>query len=322
MHAIRVPETGTADILEYAEVDAPEPAPGELLVEVSHAGVNFIDTYVRSGLYPVDLPVTLGQEGAGRVVAVGEGVDGVELGTRVAWTDALGSYAEMAVVAEARAVPLPDDLSDELAAAVMLQGLTAHYLAHNTYPLAPGERCLVHAGAGGVGRLLIQMAKTIGAEVFATVGTAEKAAIARAAGADHVIVYTDEDFREAVEKIAGAKPLHVVYDGVGRATFDDGLELLAPCGLMVAFGNASGAVAPVDPLRLSRGGSLYLTRPTLGTYVATTEALRARSDAVFSAVTSGRLDVHIGARFPLARAADAHRALEGRATTGKVLIDI
>ncbi len=322
MHAIRVPETGTADILEHAELDAPEPGPGELLVEVSHAGVNFIDTYIRTGLYPVDLPVTLGQEGAGRVAAVGEDVDDFAPGTRVAWTDVLGSYAEMTVVPAGRAVPLPDDLSEELAAAVMLQGLTAHYLAHDTFPLAPGERCLVHAGAGGVGRLLIQMAKTIGAEVFATVGTTEKAAIARSAGADHVIVYTEESFREAVEKIAGPRPLQVVYDGVGRATFDDGLELLAPCGLMVAFGNASGAVAPVDPLRLSRGGSLYLTRPTLGTHVATTEALRGRSDAVFSAVSSGRLDVHIGARFPLVQAADAHRALEGRATTGKVLIDI
>lgn len=321
MHAIRVPQAGTADILEFVELGDPTPSHGELLVEVSHAGVNFVDTYIRTGLYPVEFPVTLGQEGAGAIVAVGEGVEGFAPGQRVAWTDVLGSYAEMAVVPAGRAVPLPDDLSSDLAAAVMLQGLTAHYLVNDTYPLAPGERCLIHAGAGGVGRLLIQMAKTIGAEVFATVGTAEKVAIAEAAGADHVINYSDESFREAVEKIAGPRALHVVYDGVGRATFDDGLELLSPLGLMAAFGNASGAVAPVDPLRLAQGGSLYLTRPTLGTYVATTEALQKRSDAVFSAVTSGRLDVHIGARFPLPHAADAHRALEGRATTGKILLD-
>jgi NADPH:quinone reductase len=322
MRAIQVAAHGGPDVMHLAEVQERVPGPGELLVRVDHAGVNFVDVYHRTGLYPMPLPFVPGQEGSGTVVAVGEGVTHPIVGGRVAWTDAPGSYAELVRVSAGRAVPIPERVSAEVAAAVMLQGLTAHYLVNDTYSLQPGDRCLVHAGAGGVGRLLIQLARDKGAEVFATAGSAAKAEIARAAGAHHVIEYIRDDFASAVEAIAGPHAMAVVYDGVGADTFDAGLGLLRPRGVMVTFGNASGPVPPVDPLRLMRGGSLYLTRPTLGTHIADTAVLRMRSSELFDAIVAGRLDVLIGAVFPLAAAADAHRALEGRQTTGKVLLEI
>lgn len=321
MHAIVVGETGTPDVLKWSDVPEPVAGADGLVVRVAYAGVNYIDTYQRTGLYPVEVPFTPGLEGCGEIVAVGKDVEDFSPGQRVAWTDVSGSYAEQVAIPAGRAVTVPDELASDVAAAAMLQGLTAHYLINDTYPLISGDRCLIHAGAGGVGRLLIQMAKTIGAEVFATVGSEEKARVAAAAGADHVINYEENDFREAIEAKAGPRPLDVVYDGVGAATFDRGLDLLRPSGLMVTFGNASGPVPPLDLLRLSGGGSLYVTRPTLGTHIADTEALSRRTGLVFSAISSGDLDVSIGRRFSLSEAADAHRALEGRATTAKVLLE-
>lgn len=320
MQAIRVTTHGGPEVLEVAELPEPEPAPGEVLVDVACAGVNFIDTYLRGGLYPSPLPLVLGMEGAGTVRAVGPGAGGVTVGDRVAWCDVPGSYAQRAVLPAGRVVPVPDGVDLEVAAAAMLQGLTAHYLTHDTFPLRPGHRCLVQAGAGGVGLLLIQLARRAGAQVFATVGDPAKAELARAAGADHVILYRDVDFGDSVEQIAGRRPLDVVYDGVGRATFDRGLEILRPRGMMVTFGNASGPVEPVAPLRLSQLGSLFLTRPTLADHVRTTQELRERAAAVLGRVAAGELDVRIGTRLPLAQAAQAHRLLEGRKTTGKVLL--
>ena len=321
MHAIVVEETGTPDVLRWSDVPEPIAGANELIVRVAYAGVNYIDTYQRTGLYPVVTPFTPGVEGCGEVVAVGEGVEDFSPGQRVAWTDVIGSYAEVAAIPAGRAVAVPDELASDVATAAMLQALTAHYLINDTYPLISGDRCLIHAGAGGVGRLLIQMAKTIGAEVFATVGSEKKARVAQAVGADHVINYEEHDFLKAIEAIAGPRPLDVVYDGVGAATFDQGLDLLRPTGLMVTFGNASGPVPPLELFRLSGGGSLYVTRPTLGTYIADTAALRRRCRLVFAAISSGDLDITVGVRFPLSEAADAHRALEGRATTAKVLLE-
>ncbi len=320
MRHIQVPEHGDAGVLELVESNPPTSTPGRLLVEVGAAGVNFIDTYHRTGLYKIDLPMTLGMEGAGRVVDVGEGAEDFQVGDVVAWADVSGSYAELASVPAERAVKVPDSVATEVAAAVMLQGLTAQYLATSTFPLQDGHRCLVHAGAGGVGRLLIQIAKEVGAEVFTTVGSPEKEDLAASAGADHVIRYREVPFEEAVVAIAGERPLDVVYDGVGAATFDAGLKLLRPRGMMVTFGNASGAVSPVAPLTLSTNGSLFMTRPTLGDYIRLRSELEARSADLFARITEGSLDVHIGLSLPLAEAADAHRALEGRMTTGKVLL--
>ncbi|MEZ5412549.1 MAG: quinone oxidoreductase [Acidimicrobiales bacterium] len=320
MHAIQVTEHGGPDVLHWVEVPDPEPGDGQLLVELEAAGLNFIDTYMRSGLYPRPLPMIPGNEGAGTVVAVGAGVEGFTVGDRVAWTGVLGSYATRVVVPAAQALAVPDGLTAEQAAAVTLQGMTAHFLACDTFPLAAGHRCLIQAGAGGVGLLLIQMAKMRGAEVFTTVGSPDKADLARQAGADHVILYRDEDFGDAVERIAGPRPLDVVYDGVGQQTFERGLQILKPRGLMVTYGNASGAVEPMPPLRLMQGGSLFLTRPTLGDYTATRADLEARAADVFGWAATGRLSVRIGARIPLRDAAEAHRLLEGRDTTGKVLL--
>ncbi len=320
MRAVRITRTGGPEVLEVGDIDAPVAGEGQVLVDVAAAGVNFIDTYVRTGLYPSALPAVLGQEGAGTVTDVGPGVADLGVGDRVAWCDGGVSYAERAVIRAARAVRLPDGVDVETAAAVMLQGLTAHYLVTDTHRLSRGERCLVHAGAGGVGLLLIQLAKRAGAEVFTTVGGPEKAGLARGAGADHVVDYRREDFGEAVERIAGPKALDVVYDGVGKETFLRGLDVLRPRGLMVTFGNASGPPDPVPPLLLSQKGSLFLTRPTLGHYVATTQELRARAEAVLGLVASGDLDVRVGARLPLAQARAAHELLEGRRTTGKVLL--
>ncbi len=320
MKAIRVAATGGPEVLEWIEVDDVVPGPGQVRVELEAAGVNYIDTYHRGGLYPLPLPFTPGNEGAGVVTAVGPDVSDLAVGERVAWSGVNGSYAEAVLVPAERALRLPDGVSTEQAAAVMLQGMTAHFLATSTFPLEPGHRCLVHAGAGGVGLLLIQIAKMRGAEVFTTVGTADKAALAAAAGADHVIQYRDVDFGDAIEAIAGPRPLDVVYDGVGADTFERGLEILKRRGMMVTFGNASGPVAPVLPLRLMQGGSLFLTRPTLGDYTATRADLEARANDLFAWVGNGSLDVRIGERILLADARVAHEHLEGRATTGKVLL--
>jgi NADPH2:quinone reductase len=320
MKAIQVTRIGGPEVLELAEVDEPSPGPAQLLVRVAAAGLNYIDTYHRGGLYPMETPFVLGMEGAGTIEAVGDEVEAFAPGDRVAWTDVLGSDAELVVVPEGRAVAVPDDIDIEIAAAVLLQGVTAHYLATDTFPLTAGSRTLVHAAAGGVGQLLVQVAKIRGAEVFATAGGPEKVEIARRAGADHVIDYTTEDFKEAVERIAGPKAIDVVYDGVGAATFDRGLELLRPRGLMAAFGNASGPPPPLNVLRLSQLGSLFLTRPTMGHYIATTDELERRAADLFGWIEAGQLHVDIGSRYPFAETADAHRALEARRTTGKVLL--
>lgn len=320
MRAIVVTETGGPEQLALEEVPEPRAGPGEVVVEVAAAGINFIDVYQRSGLYPTELPFVPGQEGAGVVVALGPGVEGLSPGDRVAWTSLLGSYAERRALPADRLVPVPDGIELETAAAVMLQGMTAHYLAVDTYPLSPGERCLIHAGAGGVGLLLTQMAAIRGAEVFTTVGTREKAELSRRAGAAHVVVYTEEDFAPSIEAFAGPRPLDVVYDGVGAATFMAGLDLLRPRGMMVTYGNASGPVPEISPLLLMRKGSLYLTRPTLVDYIASRDQLLARAGQIFEWIAGGRLRVTVGAEYPLAEAAAAHRALEGRATTGKVLL--
>jgi NADPH2:quinone reductase len=320
MRAITMTEQGGPEVLHEAELEDPAPLPGEVVVEVAAAGLNYIDTYQRSGLYPVKLPYTPGLEGAGTVLAIGAEVSGLSPGDRVAWSGSPGAYAEQARVSAAVALPVPTGVDLDVAAAVLLQGMTAHFLAVDTFPLGPGHRCLVHAGAGGVGLLLIQIAKMRGAEVFTTVGAADKVDLVRAAGADHVIRYRDEDFAAKVTEIAGPKPLDVVYDGVGRDTFDASLGLLRRRGMMVTFGNASGPVEPVLPLRLSQSGSLVLTRPTLADYTTTREELERRAGDLFDWVAAGRLDVRIGARLPLAQAAEAHRLLESRGTTGKVLL--
>ena len=320
MHAIQLAETGSPEVLEWAQVDDPVAGDDDLVVEVAAAGLNYIDTYHRGGLYPVPLPFIPGIEGAGTVSEVGSDVTGFGVGDLVSWVGAAGSYAERVRVPDAQALPVPDGVSPELAAAVMLQGMTAHFLACSTFPLEPGHRCLIHAGAGGVGLLLIQIAKIRGAEVFTTVGSEAKAELARGAGADHVILYRNEDFGDAIERIAGSRPIDVVYDGVGADTFDRGLDVLRPRGMMVSFGNASGPVDPVLPLRLSQGGSLFLTRPTLGDYTLTRGDLEARAGDLFRWISEDRLQVRIGERIPLAEARRAHELIEGRSTAGKVLL--
>ncbi len=322
MQAIRVASAGGPEVLEWAETEVPEPGPGQVLVRVVAAGVNFIDTYQRGGLYPMDLPFTPGLEGAGFVESRASDVTDLEIGARVAWPATLGSYAQFAAVPADRLVPVPDAVDLDLAAATMLQGMTAHYLALSTFPLEAGQSCLIHAGAGGVGQLLIQIAKRQGAKVFATVGTAEKAELARAAGADHVIIYTEHDFQVEIERIAGPKAIDVVYDGVGADTVGAGMELLRPRGMMVTFGNASGPPPDVSAFQLMRLGSLLYTRPSLKDYIATRSELEERAFDLFRWIEDGQLNVSIGARFPLADAAEAHRALEGRKTTGKVLLDV
>ena len=320
MHAIRIHQPGDADALSWEAVSDPAPRAGEVLVEVAAAGLNFIDIYHRTGLYPVDVPFTPGVEGAGVVTRLGSEVTEFKEGDRVAWTAGLGSYAQHVARSTDSLVPVPADVDLEVAAAVMLQGMTAHYLTHDTFPIRPGHRCLIHAGAGGVGLLLIQIAKMRGAEVFTTVGSEEKGALAITAGADHVIRYRDVDFRAAIESIAGPKSLDVVFDGVGQAVFDRSLDLLKVRGTMVTFGNASGPVEPISPLRLSQGGSLFLTRPTLFDHIASRDQLLQRARALFGWIAADELEVRIGARVPLAEASRAHEMLEGRRTTGKVLL--
>lgn len=320
MFAIQMTQTGGPEVLEYVEVADPTPSDGQVLVEIGAAGLNFIDTYHRTGLYPVELPFVPGLEGAGLVVEVGPGVDKWKVGDSVAWTGVAGSYATHIVLPADSAVAVPDGIASDVAAAAMLQGLTAHYLIDSTYALGPNDRCLIQAGAGGTGQLLIQMAKIKGAEVFTTVGTAEKAEIAAAAGADHVIRYRDVDFAEAVEAIAGENAIDVVYDGVGQSTFEGSLKVLRLRGTLATFGNASGPVGAHTPIEMSAGKSLFVTRPTLFHYIATPEEFARRADELFSWIASGQLKITVGKELPLAEAAEAHRQLEGRLTTGKVLL--
>jgi NADPH2:quinone reductase len=320
MRAIRIHETGGPEQLRTEDIPVPVPRPGEVRFRVEAAGVNFIDTYHRSGLYKVDLPHTLGSEAAGVVTALGEGVTTLAIGDRIGSARVTGAYADEATVAAAHAVRIPAAVDAKTAAALLLQGMTAHYLACDTFPLKSGDTALIHAGAGGVGLLLIQIAKRRGARVLTTVGTDEKAALARAAGADAVCVYTREDFTAAARAFTDGKGVDVAYDAVGRSTFDGTINSLRPRGMFVSFGNASGAVPPFAPLLLSQKGSLYFTRPTLTHYTQTVEELNARAGDLFRWVLAGELTVRIGATYPLAAAADAHRALEGRETTGKVLL--
>ncbi|NOY55319.1 MAG: quinone oxidoreductase [Actinobacteria bacterium] len=318
MHAIRLATHGGPEVLSWDEVPDLHPGEGQIRVQVAAAGVNYIDTYHRRGLYPVDLPLVLGLEGAGVVDAVGGGVRRWKVGDRVAWTSARGSYAEQTLVAADQAVAVPEGVDLEIAAATMLQGMTAHYLVHDTYPLRQGELCLVHAGAGGVGRLLIQMAVQAGARVFATAGTSEKRRIAESLGAEVACDYSE--FVQVVEETAGRRPLHVIYDGVGRTTFLDGLALMRIRGMVVLFGQSSGPVEPFDLQELSRNGSLYVTRPSLFHHIASPDELEHRAGEVFRGILDGWLNVAIGQRFAMSDAAAAHLALEGRRTTGKVLL--
>jgi NADPH2:quinone reductase len=320
MKAIRVHETGGPEMLRIEEVADPTPADDELLVDIEAIGVNFIEIYQRLGQYPMPKPFTPGSEAAGTVRAVGGGVSGFAVGDRVVSQSVKGAYAQRAAVPARMAVRVPDGVSGKHAAAVILQGMTAHYLATSTYALASGDACLVHAAAGGVGMLLCQIAKRRGAFVIGTASTEAKRALARQAGADEMIDYTTQDFAAETRRITGNAGVRVVYDSVGRTTFDKSLDCLAPRGMLVLFGQSSGPVAPVDPQILNRKGSLFLTRPTLGHYVATRDELNARAGDVLGWVRSGALTVHVGQEFPLDQAADAHRALAGRGTTGKVLL--
>ena len=320
MKAIRVHAPGGPEALRYEEVDRPAPGPGQVLVKVEAAGVNFIDVYQRTGQYKVPVPFTLGQEAAGTVAAVGPGVAEPNVGDRVAYTSILGAYAEYAVVPADRVVVLPDGVSTKQGAAAMLQGMTAHYLATSTCPLESGNACLVHAAAGGVGLLLCQVAKLRGARVLGTVSTREKAALARAAGAAEVILYTEQDFEAEVKRLTNGAGLRVIYDSVGKTTFEKGLSCLAPRGMMVLFGQSSGPVGPFDPQVLSQKGSLFLTRPTLAHYILTRPELVARAGEVLGWIKSGKLKLRIDREVPLAQVAEAHRLLEGRKTTGKVLL--
>ncbi|HEY0453886.1 quinone oxidoreductase [Actinophytocola sp.] len=318
--AVVVRAVGGPEVLELAEVEPPSPGPGDLLVDVRAAGVNYIDTYHRRGHYPRDLPFTPGNEGAGVVREAGPDVTDVAVGDHVAWADVPGSYAQQAVVPARKAFPVPDGLDDEVAAAAMLQGLTAHYLVTSTYPVKPGDTVLVHAVAGGVGLLLVQAARSRGGRVIGTVSTAAKEQVCREVGTDEVIRYTETDFAEETRRLTGGAGVNAVYDGVGKDTFDGSLASLAPRGTLALFGASSGPVPPVDPQRLNAAGSVFLTRPTLAHHIATPEEFRWRCEELFSAISGGRITVRIGARYPLADARKAHEDLEGRRTTGKLLL--
>ena len=321
MRAVVVESTGGSEVLTVRELEPPEPGPGELRVDVAAAGVNFIDIYFRTGLYSLPVPFQLGSEGAGTVSAVGEGVEGVAVGDRVAWAMVRGSgYAEQVLLPAERAVPVPDGVDLEVAAAVMLQGMTAHYLCESTYPARAGETALVHAAAGGLGLLLTQMLTAKGVRVIGTTSTEEKERLARGAGAAEVVRYTEQDLRAEVERLTDGRGVDVVYDSVGKDTFDAGLDVLRPRGYMVLCGASSGPVPPFDPQSLNPKGSLFLTRPSLGHYIATREELLERGEAVLSAVAEGRLDVRVGGRYSLEDAGRAHDDLEGRRTTGKLLV--
>jgi NADPH2:quinone reductase len=325
MKAIQIKQNGGPGVMELVDLPVPQPKPNEAVVKIKAAGVNFIDVYNRDGHYKVPLPFVLGQEAAGVVSAVGSDVRGLAVGDRVAYTSVLGSYAEYAAVPADRLVKIPAGVDERDAAAVMLQGMTAHYLSHDTHPLKKGETALIHAAAGGVGLLLVQMAHNLGARVVATVSTEEKAALARAAGADDIILYTQVDFEAETKRLLGGKTIgeksvDVVYDSVGKTTFDKGLNLLRPRGMMVLFGGSSGPVAPLDPLVLVQKGSLFLTRPSLGHYILTAQELQQRAGAVFGMIRDGKLKLRIEHVYPLAEAQQAHRDLEARKTTGKLLL--
>jgi NADPH2:quinone reductase len=320
MKAIQVRKVGGPEALELVELPEPQPKENEALIEIKASGVNFIDVYLREGRYPAQLPFTNGQEAAGVVKSVGSGVKSVRPGDRVAYTSVPGSYAEMASVPAERLVVIPDALDFDHAAAAMLQGMTAHYLTHDTYPLRRGETALVHAAAGGVGQLLVQMAKALGARVIGTAGSEEKAKLAREAGADEVILYSTEDFEKETKRLTDGRGVDVVYDGVGKTTFDRDLEVLRPRGYLVLYGGASGAVPPFDPTILSRKGSLFLTRPTLVNYIASRDELLARANSVLGMIAAGKLKVSISKSYPLSEVRKAHEDLEGRKTTGKLLL--
>ncbi len=321
MRAIRLSEHGGPEVLRAEEVPAPEPGPGQARVRMAFAGVNFIDVYHRTGLYPVRLPFTPGMEGAGTVDAVGPEVEEIAPGARVAYAMQPGAYAELAVVPAWKLVAVPEGIDLSTAAAVLLQGMTAHYLVESTYRLGQGEAALVHAAAGGVGLLLVQLAKRRGARVLATVSTDEKAELARDAGADEVVLYTREDFREAARRFTGGRGVQVVYDSVGKDTFDGSLDCLAPRGYLVLFGQSSGPVAPFDAGVLARKGSLFLTRPALADHARDPAELSWRAGDLFRWLSEGALRVRVDRVLPLERAADAHRLLEGRQTKGKVLLE-
>jgi NADPH2:quinone reductase len=320
MKAIRVHAPGGPEAMKYEDAPDPQPKPGEAVVKVDAAGLNYIDVYFRTGAYKAEAPFTPGMEAGGTVTAVGPNVSGVKVGDKVAYTGVPGAYAQYAAVPAARLVVLPSGVSTKQGGAAMLQGMTAHYLASSTYPLKPGDTCLVHAAAGGVGLLLCQIAKMRGARVIGTVSTDDKAQLARGAGADEVILYSTQDFEAEVKRITGGKLCQVVYDAVGKTTFDKSLNCLAPRGLLAFYGAASGPVPPFDLATLSAKGSLYITRPSLASYTASREELLQRSGELLGWIRDGKLRLRTEFEFPLKDAADAHRALEGRKTTGKVLL--
>lgn len=320
MKAIRVHEHGGPEVLRYEDAPDPSPAPDQAVVKIDAAGVNFIDIYFRTGLYKTDLPFTNGQEGAGVVTAVGSEVSDLKEGDRVAYTGAIGAYAEYAAVPAAKLVKLPDGIDTRTAAAIMLQGMTVHYLTHSTFPLRQGHTALIHAAAGGVGLLMVQVAKMRGARVIGTCSTEEKAAKVRKAGADDVILYTEQDFETEVKRLTDGAGVDVVYDSVGKATWEGSLNCLRPRGMAVFFGNASGPVPGIEPLQLAKRGSLFMTRPSLAHYLLSREELEQRSSDVFSWVASGKVKAEVGETFPLADAAEAQRKLAGRMTTGKLLL--
>lgn len=320
MKAIRIHEHGDPDVLLYEEVPLPEPGHGEVRVKIEAAGVNYVDIYHRRGLYKQPLPFTPGMEGGGSVDKVGEGVTAVSAGQRVAYAMQIGSYAEYAIVPARTLVKVPQEMDIESATAVMLQGMTAHYLSCSTYPIQKGDAVLIHAAAGGVGLLLVQMAKLRGARVIGTTSTAEKADLARKRGADEIVLYNQTDFVEAVRQFTQGEGVAVIYDGVGQTTFYKGLDCLRPRGYMVLYGQASGPVSSFDPQILNQKGSLFLTRPSLGHYAATQEEIQMRADDLFNWMKSGTLDVRVDQNFPLSEAAAAHRYIEGRRTKGKLLL--
>ncbi len=320
MKLIQISQTGGPEELRLADADIPTPGPKHVLVRIGAAGVNFIDVYFRIGLYPAPLPFTPGNEGAGVIEAVGPDVTDFKVGDRVAWGMWRGSYAEYAAIPVAALVHLPDSVDFETGAAAMLQGMTAHYLSHSSFPLKKGDTCLIHAAAGGAGRLLVQMAKMLGATVYGTAGTDEKAAIAKSAGADEVIVYTRQDFVQEVKNLTGGKGVDVVYDSVGVDTFLKGLDIIRPRGMMVLFGQSSGAVPPFNPALLNQKGSLFLTRPSLAHHCLTKEELNGRASDVLNWIGEGKLELRIHKTYALGDAAQAHKDLEGRGTAGKLLL--
>lgn len=320
MFAVRIHTVGGPEVLQFEEIETPTPGAGQVRVKLGAIGINFTDIYHRTGLYKLPLPAILGREGAGQIDAVGDGVTNVSVGDRVAFVLDAPSYAEYAVVPAGRVVHVPDAVSDEDAASVLLQGLTAHYLCFSTYPLKRDEWCLIHAAAGGAGQLTVQLAKIAGAKVIGTCSTEEKARIAREAGCDEVILYTQTDFAARVRELTNNKGVPVVYDSVGKDTYEGSLNSLSPRGILVLWGNASGAVPPIDPLTLMSKGSLYLTRPTLGHYIATPEEYAWRAGDLFQWLAQGKLCVRIDKKFPLSQAADAHRYLASRAAMGKILL--